>query len=87
MSKIDKENKPITSEKLMNEFHRYQKGSITRRHFLGVTGIGAAMAVLATAIPTTLFPHKAHAFGSRDHRKHGLYVETVWWVSLLQEQP
>ena len=35
MSKINKENKPITSEKLMNEFHRYQKGSITRRHFGG----------------------------------------------------
>ena len=68
MSKIDKENKPITSEKLMNEFHRYQKGSITRRHFLGVTGMGAAMAVLATAMPTTLFPRKAHAFGDLGNR-------------------
>ena len=67
MSKINKENKPITSEKLMNEFHRYQKGSITRRHFLGVTGLGAAMTVLGTAMPS-LLPRKAHAFGNLGNR-------------------
>ena len=67
MSKINKEIKPITSEKLMNEFHRYQKGSITRRHFLGVTGMGAAMAVLGTVMPS-LLPRKAHAFGDLGDR-------------------
>ncbi|MBM7331650.1 extracellular solute-binding protein, partial [Agrobacterium sp. S2] len=35
----------------MEELRRYQKGSVTRRHFLGVTGLGAATAVLAGAIP------------------------------------
>ena len=67
MSKINKENKPITSEKLMNELHRYQKGSITRRYFLEMTGLGTAMTVLGTAMPS-LLPRKAHAFGNLGNR-------------------
>ena len=35
----------------MNELHRYRKGSVTRRHFLGVTGLGLAAAVLGQAMP------------------------------------
>ncbi|WP_229747901.1 ABC transporter substrate-binding protein [Marivita lacus] len=35
----------------MEELRRYEKGSVTRRHFLGVTGLGAATAVMAGALP------------------------------------
>lgn len=44
-------NDPISREKFMAELWRYKKGSVSRRHFLGVTGLGAATAVLATAMP------------------------------------
>jgi spermidine/putrescine transport system substrate-binding protein len=50
---------PITAAQLMNELHRYRKGSVTRRHFLGVTGLGTAAAVLAQAMPW-LTPRKAY---------------------------
>ena len=53
-------DKPITATKFMKEFHRYQKGSISRRQFLGVTGLGTAMAVMATAMPA-LLPRTAFA--------------------------
>lgn len=62
MSKNDKDNVPITAKKFMEEFRRYQNGSVSRRHFMGVTGLGTAMAVMATAVPS-LAPRKAHAFG------------------------
>jgi len=42
---------PITRQKFMEELRRYQKGSVSRRHFLGVTGLGTAMAVLGGAVP------------------------------------
>ena len=42
---------PITRQKFMEELRRYQKGSVTRRHFLGVTGLGTAMAVMGGALP------------------------------------
>ena len=67
MSNRDNENKPITATKFMKEFRRYQKGSISRRHFLGLTGLGTAMAVLGTAVPS-LLPRKAHAFGNLGDR-------------------
>lgn len=35
----------------MRELRRYHKGSVSRRHFLGVTGLGAATALLAGALP------------------------------------
>jgi spermidine/putrescine transport system substrate-binding protein len=41
----------ISRQKFMEELRRYQKGSVTRRHFLGVTGLGTASAVLASAMP------------------------------------
>jgi spermidine/putrescine transport system substrate-binding protein len=67
MSNRDKENAPITATKFMKEFRRYQKGSITRRDFLGLTGLGTAMAVLGAAVPS-LLPSKAHAFGNLGDR-------------------
>ena len=41
----------MSREKFMRELWRYKKGSVTRRHFLGVTGLGAATAVLGAAMP------------------------------------
>jgi len=52
----------ITPKKFMEELRRYEKGSVTRRHFLGVTGLGVATAVLSTAVPG-LKPRKAFAEG------------------------
>jgi len=54
MSKNYKDNLPISATKFMEEFRRYQKGSITRRHFLGVTGLGTAMAVMGSAMPSMM---------------------------------
>ena len=44
-------NNTISREKFMAELERFRKGSVTRRHFLGVTGLGVATAVLGTAMP------------------------------------
>jgi len=66
MSKSD-DNKPITAKKFMQYFRSYEKGSITRRHFLGVTGLGTAMTVMGTAVPS-LWSGKAQAFGDLGDR-------------------
>ncbi len=50
----------ISAKDFLHELRRYEKGSITRRHFLGVTGLGAATAVLSTALPG-LGARKAYA--------------------------
>ena len=60
MSKND-DNAPISAEQFMNELRRYQKGSISRRHFLGVTGLGAATAVMASAMPMLAGAGRAQA--------------------------
>ena len=62
MSKDYKDNLPISREEFIAQLRRYQKGSITRRHFLGVTGLGMASAVMAGAVPG-LRPRKAWAAG------------------------
>ncbi len=67
MSKSNDDNKPISAKKFMKELRRYKKGSITRRHFLGVTGLGTAMAVMGTAAPS-LWSGKAHAAGELGDR-------------------
>jgi spermidine/putrescine transport system substrate-binding protein len=59
MRSKDHDDAPISAAELMNELYRYRKGSVTRRHFLGVTGLGAATAVLAGAMPG-LKPRKAY---------------------------
>ena len=50
----------ISAAKFLDELRRYEKGSVTRRHFLGVTGLGMAAAVMAGAVPG-LRPRKAYA--------------------------
>ncbi len=50
----------ISTKKFLEELRRYQKGSVSRRHFLGVTGLGLATAVMAGAVPG-LKPRKAIA--------------------------
>ena len=53
----------ISRQRFMQELRRYQKGSVSRRHFLGVTGLGAASAVLGAAMPG-LLPRPAFAAGT-----------------------
>lgn len=57
-----KSEKFLTAREFMAELRRYQKGSVSRRHFLGVTGLGLAAAVLGGAVPG-LKPRRAHAAG------------------------
>lgn len=47
MTKQYRDNLPISAEGFMDEFMRLKRGSISRRHFLGVTGLGFAAAVIA----------------------------------------
>ncbi len=62
MSKNHKDNMPISRRKFIEELRRYEKGSVSRRHFLGVTGLGFASAVMAGAVPG-LAPLKGYAAG------------------------
>ncbi len=52
----------ISKQKFIQELYRYKRGSITRRHFLNVTGLGAATAVMGAALPG-LRPTPAFAAG------------------------
>jgi spermidine/putrescine transport system substrate-binding protein len=44
-------NDLISRRKFIAELERYRKGSVSRRHFLGVTGLGLASSVLGSAMP------------------------------------
>jgi spermidine/putrescine transport system substrate-binding protein len=55
---MDKDH--ISARKFMEELERFRKGSVSRRHFLGVTGLGFATAVIGSAVPG-LRPRRAHA--------------------------
>ncbi|HVJ41955.1 MAG TPA: spermidine/putrescine ABC transporter substrate-binding protein [Dongiaceae bacterium] len=48
-------------KEFIKQLRRYQKGSVSRRHFLGVTGLGTAMTVLAGAMPAVYGARKAFA--------------------------
>lgn len=41
----------ISKKDFMEKLESYRKGSITRRHFLNVTGLGAAAAVMGASVP------------------------------------
>lgn len=47
MSKSADNKTPLSEAKFLDEFMRYKRGSITKRHFLQSTGLGIATAVLA----------------------------------------
>ena len=53
----------LTPQDFMAELMRYRKGSVSRRHFLGVTGLGMATTVLGAAMPG-LIARPAFAQGS-----------------------
>jgi len=59
MTKWYRDNAPISARELTEEFMRLKRGSVSRRHFLGVTGLGLAAAVLARQ--PGLFTSTAHA--------------------------
>ncbi len=67
MTKRHKDNQPISAKAFMQELRRYQRGSVSRRHFLGVTGLGTAMAVMGAAVPG-LMPRPAKAYGDLGDR-------------------
>lgn len=60
-------DKPITSKQFMRQLWRYKRGSISRREFLGVTGLGMATAVLGSAMPG-LLPRESWAAGDLGDR-------------------
>ncbi|MBE7183768.1 MAG: spermidine/putrescine ABC transporter substrate-binding protein [Methylobacterium mesophilicum] len=62
MSKLPE--KPISAQALTAEFMRLKRGSVSRRHFLGVTGLGLATAVLGRAGAFSLEAH-AQDLGSQ----------------------
>ena len=45
MWKHDRDDLPVTPTSFLDEFMRLKRGSVSRRHFLGVTGLGLATAV------------------------------------------
>jgi len=45
-----RENDHLTQQQFADELMRFKRGSVTRRHFLGVTGLGLATAVLGRNI-------------------------------------
>ena len=43
-------------KEFIKQLRRCQKGSISRRHFMGVTGLGTAVAVLGASMPELVAP-------------------------------
>lgn len=58
----------IDKKEFMQLLWRYKRGSITRRHFLGASGLGVATAVLAQAMPWLAAPKRAYAAGELGDR-------------------
>lgn len=52
----------ITAKEFLDRLESYRKGSITRRHFLNVTGLGMASSIMAGAMPGLARP--AYAQGN-----------------------
>lgn len=65
MSKKHDDNAPISAKKFMDELWRYKRGSVTRRHFLGVTGLGAATTLMVAAMPMLPGVARAASIGDR----------------------
>jgi len=56
----------MDSREFMKQLWRYKRGSISRRQFMGATGLGLATGVLAGAMPELLGPRPARAAGIGD---------------------
>lgn len=66
MSKSYRDNLPISAQEFVDQLMRLKRGSIDRRQFLGITGLGAATAVLARELGIAPTPAKASEnLGSR----------------------
>lgn len=59
------ENDHLTQKQFAEELMRYKRGSVTRRHFLGVTGLGLATAVLGRNIGPLSGDARAEDLGSQ----------------------
>jgi len=81
MAKHFDDDAPISPHKFLDELWRYKRGSVTRRHFLGVTGLGTAMAVTAASLPNILGPRMAHAAGDIGDR-----VSIATWPNYFSEK-
>lgn len=80
MSRND-DNAPISAKEFINELWRYKNGSVSRRHFLGVTGLGAATAVMATAMPGLVGSGRARAAGNIGDR-----VSIATWPNYYSQE-
>jgi len=58
----------MDSRDFMKQLWRYKRGSISRRQFMGATGLGLATGVLAGAMPELLGPRPARAAGELGDR-------------------
>ncbi len=61
MSRKNDDTAPISAKKFMDELWRYKQGSVSRRHFLSVTGLGMATAAMAGAMPMLAVSRSAYA--------------------------
>lgn len=59
---MSRTNDTTNRQQFLKQLERYRKGSITRRQFLGITGLGTATAVMAGAMPG-LIPRPVRAAG------------------------
>ena len=58
----------IDKKEFMHLLWRFKRGSISRRHFLGASGLGLATATLAQAMPWLAAPKRAYAAGELGDR-------------------
>ncbi len=65
MTKSYKDNAPISAKQFADELMRLKRGSVTRRHFLGVTGLGVAAAVLGSELGLFSTPAYAGDIGTK----------------------
>ncbi len=65
MRKHDRDDLPVTPRRFVDEFMRLRRGSVNRRHFLGVTGLGLAAAVMGAGGRPSWREAKAQELG--DH--------------------
>ena len=74
-----KDNKTVTETEFMNELYRYKKGSVSRRHFMQVTGLSTAMAAVAGSVPSMF---ASPAFAAEDL---GNRLNFATWPNYMDE--